>query len=147
MFVGFNKDKINVDDICDDEQFYTTVMQPGSKYFFVVVVLDILFKKSETHYTLIADTVPHLLEIISATYHSVTKVYLVTPTHMNHSDDLIMGRLSKISVGYEPENIEQEAYIFEVLRKTEYVDSTLGTPVPYLCNITRICSFKMAWDK
>jgi hypothetical protein len=95
----------------------------------------------------VVDTVSRLLVIINASYHSVTAVYLVTPAHMNHSAGLEMERLSKISIGYEPEKIEQEAYIFEVIRKKDYVDSTLGTPAIYLCNISPICSFKMAWDK
>jgi hypothetical protein len=146
MFVGSNYDKINVDDICDDEDYYTTVTQPGSKYFFIVVV-DSHVNGDESLNTVMVDTVSRLLVIMNASYHSIREVHLVTPAHMNHSAGIEMERLSKISIGYEPEKIEQEAYIFQVMRKKDYVDSTRGTPAIYLCNISPICSFKMAWDK
>ena len=151
MFVGFDYDKIEVADDVDgkhfEQQYYTAVMQPGSKYSFIVVILDTLIKRNESVNSIFADSVPCLLAIMDSSEITVIAVYLVTPAHMNLTGDLDLERLSKISIGYEPEDMKQEAYILEVLRRKDYVDSTLGTPAIYLCNVTTLCSFKMPQDR
>jgi len=81
-----------------------------------------------------------LLDIQKDISATVSEVYVMSPNHLNGSDDWQMDRLDHVLVGNEPiTDFEQCAYIYVLKNKQRLVDSTLGTKEDDLENTRLLC--------
>ena len=73
--------------------------------------------------------------------YEVIEVSLVSPGHVNKTNQWKMEALEKVRIGQEPDlDHEQEAIIFVLKNGRKYVDSGLGTPINKLVDITTVYS-------
>ena len=86
---------------------------------------------------LFVSNINDLVSMNSETSIQVEQVYLVSPGHLNKSEEWLMEPIGEILVGLEPKH-DQAVYIYIVKNGNRYIDSALGSKEAVLRDITTI---------
>lgn len=122
---------------------WETVELPMPISFFMVkmAVKDEMKLVNKTFFLASIEQLLSLIEIEKSGYLNIKYAFYMCPKHVSGGDDWEMYKLSKIYRSTEPRHNAQICHVYEIVSGRRFVDSTFGTTIEKLSELTPLYTF------